>query len=87
MSKFYPGSEPGRRRRTLQRRLRGALTYQTSANGDTSQSEALTVDHHHEPGNGCYNQTPDPHHSLSQVSSLHTLQGVDAPSTFGNRYR
>ncbi|MCW8330373.1 hypothetical protein MD588_16305 [Photobacterium sp. SDRW27] len=71
MSKFHSGSEPGRRRRTLQRRLRGALTYQTSASGVTSQSETLTVDHHYEPGNGRYNLTPDLHHSLAQIASLH----------------
>ncbi|GAB3528283.1 hypothetical protein GCM10027342_35310 [Photobacterium alginatilyticum] len=73
MSKFYPGSEPGRRRRTLQRRLRGALTYQTLANGDTSQSEMLTAHHRHRPDTGSDFLTPNPYHSLATTSCQQTL--------------
>ncbi|RWX53978.1 hypothetical protein [Photobacterium chitinilyticum] len=73
MSKFYPGSEPGRRRRTLQRRLRGALTYQTLANGNASPSEMLTAHHRHRSGNERDNLTPNPHHSLATIACLQTL--------------
>ncbi|WP_157372639.1 hypothetical protein [Photobacterium marinum] len=62
MSKFHSGKEPGRRRRTLARRPRGALIYQTCTNGDTSQSDVLTVYHRHRPGNNeCLSRAPDPH--------------------------
>lgn len=87
MSKFYPGSEPGRRRRTLQRRLRGALTYQTLATGDTSQSETLTAHHRHRPGNERDNQTPDPHHSFATTSNLHILQELDDQLALSSRFR
>ena len=86
MSKFHPGQEQGRRRRTLQRRQRGALTYQTSAGGDTSQSEALTVNHRYGAGNERCNLTPDLHHSFAQISSQNQLQGIGDPGT-SNRYR
>ncbi|WP_299019445.1 hypothetical protein [uncultured Photobacterium sp.] len=87
MSKFYPSKEPGRRRRTSARRLRGALTYQTCSNGDTSQSEVLAAYHRHRSDNEGFCRASDPHHPLATMSCLSTSQGMDKQGALSNSYR